>query len=187
MSAGHGRPFLGSPDNSDPDEIIYASEANIVSPGVSPVPTQLDAGFQTNMIVASVAASNSNNGRSSPVGYASNTNSDSLQPTYKKKLLNPKPKSDVGVQTDQALSEEAGGYTAEPTNMKKDQLIGKDNSFNMVDQWVKEISEKRYKSLKKIVTILNKQIEDEFIGKEDLLKIRAFYKWTTYNIRYFGL
>ena len=53
--------YLGSPEHSDPDEIIYASEANIVSPVLSPIPASSDAGFQTNMIMATVAASNTNN------------------------------------------------------------------------------------------------------------------------------
>ena len=45
--------FLGSPENSDPDEIILASEASIRSLAVSPVPmTVSDATFQTNMTVA---------------------------------------------------------------------------------------------------------------------------------------
>ena len=62
--------FMGSPDHSDPDEIIYASEAQIISREISPVPTQSDAGFQINMAVAAVASSNSNKEMSSPVGYA---------------------------------------------------------------------------------------------------------------------
>lgn len=45
--------FLGSPENSDPDEIILASEASIRSLAVSPIPmTVSDATFQTNMTVA---------------------------------------------------------------------------------------------------------------------------------------
>ena len=45
--------FLGSPENSDPDEIILASDASIRSLAVSPVPmTVSDATFQTNMTVA---------------------------------------------------------------------------------------------------------------------------------------
>ena len=57
--------------------------------------------------------------------------------------------------------------------------------FNLVDQWVLDVSVKRYKSLKKIVKILVDQIEDEesYEGKEDLIKIRAFYRWVTANIR----
>ena len=54
--------FLGSPENSDPDEIILASEASIRSLAVSPVPSFTDAGFQTNMTVAAVASSNTING-----------------------------------------------------------------------------------------------------------------------------
>ena len=75
--------FLGSPGHSDPDEIIYAKDAQIISPVASPEPVNYsvqnpvqnlvqNAGFQTNMAVAAVASSNSNTGMSSPVGYASN-------------------------------------------------------------------------------------------------------------------
>ena len=55
----------------------------------------------------------------------------------------------------------------------------------MVDQWVLDVSEKRYKSLKRIVKILVDQIEDEesYEGVEDLIKVRAFYRWLTANIR----
>ena len=55
-----------------------------------------------------------------------------------------------------------------------------------MDNWVKEISLKRYKSLKRIVSILVNCIMNEpsYEGKEDLMKVRAFYKWVTENIRY---
>ena len=45
--------------------------------------------------------------------------------------------------------------------------------FNLVDQWVLDVSVKRYKSLKKIVKILVDQIEDEesYEGKEDLIRM----------------
>ena len=98
-----------------------------------------------------------------------------------------KPKSSVGVQTDEDLSEEAGGYRAEPTKLRKYQIIGKDpNIFQKVDSWVLEVSKKRYKSLKKIVNTLVTHVEEEedYEGKEDLIKIRAFYRWVTANIRY---
>ena len=87
----------------------------------------IDAGFQTNMAVAAVASSNSNNGMSSPVGYASTSNSNNNLPlnngttvSSKKSglLKRTKPKSDVGVQTDEDLSEEAGGFNAEPTSLR---------------------------------------------------------------------
>ena len=182
--------YLGSPDeHSDPDEIIYASEANIVSPVLSPIPTQSDAGFQTNMIMATVAASNTNNTMSGPVGLVqpgdrvgfSSKNGALL------KRINPKYKSDVGVQTDEELSEEAGGYRAEPSQMRKYELIGSDpDVFKSIDQWVLDISSKRYKHLKKILALLAQHIEDEpaYNGIEDLIRIRAFYRWTTENIRF---
>ena len=82
------------------------------------------------MAVAAVASSNSNNGTSSPVGYASaNSGSNNNLPlnngtvTSKAKsglLKRTKPKSDVGVQTDEDLSEEAGGFNAEPTSLRYD-------------------------------------------------------------------
>ena len=70
---------------------------------------------------------------------------------------------------------------------RKYQIIGKNpDIFNLVDQWVLDVSVKRYKSLKRIVKILVDQIEDEesYEGKEDLIKIRAFYRWVTANIRW---
>ena len=181
--------YLGSPDeHSDPDEIIYASEANIVSPVLSPIPTQSDAGFQTNMIMATVAASNTNNSMSTPVGLVQP--GDRVGFTSKNgallKRVNPKYKSDVGVQTDEELSEEAGGYRAEPSQMRKYELIGSDpDVFKSIDQWVLDISSKRYKHLKKILALLAQHIEDEpaYNGIEDLIRIRAFYRWTTENIR----
>ena len=69
---------------------------------------------------------------------------------------------------------------------RKYQIIGKNQDiFNLVDQWVLDVSEKRYKSLKRIVKILVDQIEDEesYEGVEDLIKVRAFYRWLTANIR----
>lgn len=92
----------------------------------------------------------------------------------------------MGVQTDEDLSEEAGGFSAEPTTMRKYQIVGNDpDLFQLVDSWVREVSQKRYKSLKKIVKILETQIENEehYRGKIDLIKVRAFYKWVTENIR----
>ncbi len=65
---GRDGTYLGSPNHSDPDEIILASEAVVDSPTISPVPTQSDAGFQVNMEVAAVAASISKDEISSPVG-----------------------------------------------------------------------------------------------------------------------
>ena len=105
------------------------------------------------MAVAAVASSNSNNGTSSPVGYASaNSGSNNNLPlnngtvTSKAKsglLKRTKPKSDVGVQTDEDLSEEAGGFSAEPTTLRYDMLLiaqTSDNSFGMGElsytQWV---------------------------------------------------
>ena len=181
--------YLGSPDeHSDPDEIIYASEANIVSPVLSPIPNQSDAGFQTNMIMATVAASNTNNTMSTPVGLVQPNDRvgfSSKNGAFLKRI-NPKYKSDVGVQTDEELSEEAGGYRAEPTLMRKYELIGSDpDVFKSIDQWVLEISSKRYKHLKKILALLAQHIEEEpaYNGIEDLIRIRAFFKWTTENIR----
>ena len=180
--------YLGSPEHSDPDEIIYASEANIVSPVLSPIPASSDAGFQTNMIMATVAASNTNNSMSTPVGLVQPN--DRVAHSGKNgallKRINPKYKSDVGVQTDEELSEEAGGYSAEPTKIRKYELIGSDpDIFKTIDQWVLDVSTKRYKQLKKIVGLLNQHIDEEpaYAGKEDLIRIRAFFRWTTENIR----
>ncbi len=76
---------------------------------------------------------------------------------------------------------------AEPTTTRKFQLIGDDpDLFELVDSWVLEVSQKRYKSLKKIVGILVRLIEEEpfYRGREDLAKIRAFFRWVTENIRF---
>lgn len=191
---GRDGTFLGSPDHSDPDEIILASDTIVMdSPmAVSPAPTQSDAGFQINMEVATVAASNTKDDMSSPVGHGQQKSLqlEDLVPLRTQKRLNDPPTADVqndkGVQTEVDQTEEAGGFKAEPTTARKFQLIG-DNPdlFDLVDSWVLDISTKRYKSLKKIVNILVDLIKDEMIyrGRENLIKIRSFYRWTTENIR----
>ena len=179
--------FSGSPDNSDPDEIIVASQASIRSMAVSPVPTVSDAGFQTNMTVAAVASSNTHNGLSSPIGLSGQKLNGSNSKTKKSPLLKQiSPKLDIGVQTDKDISEESGGFKAEPTTTRKYEIVGNDpNLFDLVDDWVREISVKRYKSLKHIVRKLENEINQEvsYEGLEDLMKVRAFYKWVTENIR----
>ena len=94
------------------------------------------------MAVAAVASSNSNNGTSSPVGYASaNSGSNNNLPlnngtvTSKAKsglLKRTKPKSDVGVQTDEDLSEEAGGFNAEPTSLRYDMILHRELKLTLV-------------------------------------------------------
>ena len=71
--------------------------------------------------------------------------------------------------------------------LRKYELIGKDPTlFHLVDQWVLTVSKKRYKSLKHIVRLLVDQIEDEesYAAVSDLIKVRAFFRWCTENIRY---
>ena len=97
------------------------------------------------MAVAAVASSNSNNGTSSPVGYASaNSGSNNNLPlnngtvTSKAKsglLKRTKPKSDVGVQTDEDLSEEAGGFNAEPTTLRYDMILINISSVVEFQRW----------------------------------------------------
>ena len=111
----------GSPNHSDPDEIMLASEASIRSLVVSPVPTVSDAGFQTNMTIAAVASSNTNNGTTGIIGQKyplrkKNTNNFFKQINHK---------SDIGVQTDKDITEESGGFKAEATTTKKIEIIGK--------------------------------------------------------------
>ena len=157
---------------------------------VSPVPTAVsDAGFQTNMTVAAVASSNTHNGLSSPIGLSGQKlNGNGNSKNKKNPLLKQiSPKLDIGVQTDKDISEESGGFKAEPTTTRKYEIVGNDpNFFDLVDDWVREISVKRYKSLKHIVRKLENEINNEvsYEGFEDLIKVRAFYKWVTENIRY---
>lgn len=70
--------------------------------------------------------------------------------------------------------------------LRKYELIGKDPTlFHLVDQWVLTVSKKRYKSLKHIVRLLVDQIEEEesYSPVSDLIKVRAFFRWCTENIR----
>ena len=55
------------------------------------------------------------------------------------------PKSEKGVQTDKDITEESGGFKAEATTTKKFELIGTNPAlFDFVDEWVREISVKRF-------------------------------------------
>ena len=103
-------------------------------------------------------------------------------------------KVDVGVQTDadpmtQELLESRRRKRQQFGHvLKKYELIGDTPTlFHAVDDWVLEISKKRYKSLKHIVRLLADRIVASGFDKrtEDLLKVRAFFRWCTYNIRYY--
>lgn len=196
---GRGGAFLTS-DHSDPDEIVAVGDDD-EEDELSLAPTQSDAGFQVNMEVAVAAAAGvgvSKDAISSPVGYLQQKSlhlddslSDNLpqvQNSRRTKRLTPLNKADVGVQTENdILTDEAPDFRALPPTAKKYELIGEDATlFHTVDDWVIKMSEKRYKSLKKVVRILVDLIEDEpyYRGREDLIKVRAFFRWTTENISY---
>ena len=74
--------------------------------------------------------------------------------------------------------------------LKKYELLNGDNAplmFRQVEAWVLEVSKKRYKSLKHIVRLLaDKIVEAGYTDRrtEDLVKVRAFFRWCTENIRY---
>ena len=96
-------------------------------------------------------------------------------------------KVDVGVQTDDDVmtDELVKRGSSKHSVLKKYELIGDSPSvFFQTDQWVMDVSKKRYKSLKHIVRLLVDKIEDASYTRrvEDLLKVRAFFKWCTENI-----
>jgi hypothetical protein len=66
-------------------------------------------------------------------------------------------------------------------------LIGEDPElFREVDDKVREVSQKWYKSLKRIVRILENFVQTNPIYEnvEELAKVRAFWLWTAENIRF---
>ena len=73
-----------------------------------------------------------------------------------------------------------------PVTIRKYELIGDDpDLFREVDSKVREISEKWYKSLKRVVRILENFIHENSIydNVEELAKVRSFWLWTAENIR----
>ncbi len=106
-------------------------------------------------------------------------------------------KVDVAVQTDpQTLSPSSPSqlladgqdqmYQAVPSPLRKYEVIGEDpNLFTEIDSWVLEASKKRYKSLRKIVKVLLSRLREvpKYRGqRQELIKIRAFFRWATENI-----
>ena len=70
--------------------------------------------------------------------------------------------------------------------LRKYELIGDSPTlFYNIDEWVVEISKKRYKSLRHIVRLLVDRVEEFQYHRttEELLKVRAFFRWCTENIR----
>ena len=71
--------------------------------------------------------------------------------------------------------------------LKKYELLGEKAPvlFAQVESWVLEVSKKRYKSLKHIVRLLVEKTEESGLDRrtEDLVKVRAFFRWCTENIR----
>ena len=71
--------------------------------------------------------------------------------------------------------------------LKKYELLGAKSPqlFAKVEEWVGEVSKKRYKSLKHIVRLLTDKVEEAGLDRrtEDLVKIRTFFRWCTDNIR----
>ena len=71
--------------------------------------------------------------------------------------------------------------------LKKYELLGEKTPqlFAQVEDWVGEVSKKRYKSLKHIVRLLVDKVEGAGYDRrtEDLVKVRTFFRWCTDNIR----
>ena len=82
--------------------------------------------------------------------------------------------------------ERRGGSGDESSPLRKYELLGQDPTlFYLVDDWVLDVSRKRYKSLKHIVRLLVDQIKEEpsYESIQELVKTRAFFRWCTENIR----
>jgi hypothetical protein len=78
-------------------------------------------------------------------------------------------------------------FQARPPTIRKYELIGENPElFHEVDAKVREVSEKWYKSLKRIVRIIDNFVHDNPIydNIEELAKVRAFWLWTAENIRF---
>ena len=77
-------------------------------------------------------------------------------------------------------------FQAKPPTTRKYELIGEDPElFRAIDEKVRDVSQKWYKSLKRIVRILENYIQETpaYDNVEDLVKVRAFWLWTAENIR----
>ena len=98
-----------------------------------------------------VASSNVNNGTMNIGKSGQKFNNNKKKPIAGDnffKIANPK--SDIGVQTDKDITEESGGFKAEATTTKKVEIIGTNPAlFDFVDEWVKEISVKRFVQIPK--------------------------------------
>ena len=111
---------------------------------------------------------------------------------------NPVVKFDVAVQTENdIITDESPNYRAlPPATLCKWELVGDDLAlFDEVDAWVAEVTEhyrnRTIKKLGKVVRALtakidrtdeNEHLSDKFRGKEDLMKVRAFFRWIAENI-----
>ena len=97
-------------------------------------------------------------------------------------------KVDIAVQTENdIITDVSSTYKAVPSVLRKYELIGDDpDVFTDIDEFVHQmtLSGKTYKSLKSVVKRLLSRIEgvEAYEGREDLFKVRAFFRWVTENI-----
>ena len=97
-------------------------------------------------------------------------------------------KVDIAIQTENdIITDVSSTYKAVPSVLRKYELIGDDpDVFTDIDEFVHQmtLSGKTYKSLKSVVKRLLSRIEgvEAYEGREDLFKVRAFFRWVTENI-----
>ena len=96
-------------------------------------------------------------------------------------------KKDVAVQTDNdIITDENPNYEAKPPPTRKYDLCGDDDSilFDAVDTWVASLSQKTFKSSKKLIKSLLNFLQPEELNdpRNELLKIRAIFRWIVENI-----
>ena len=185
----------------DEDEISRA-----VSNSNFSILSQSDAGFQVNMAMdAAIPVADVANTRdvSSPVGLPLQRSVEvdlkreeelrRVNSTKSKKSLKVEKvavdKVDVAIQTENdIITDESRAFKAVPPKTRKFEVISEEDTdvFEELDAMVVQESEKRYKSLKKIVKRLISNIpwSEQTKGKEELYIVRAFFRWVTENIRY---
>jgi hypothetical protein len=115
----------------------------------------------------------------------------------KKKVI----KHDVAVQTENdIITDESPSFRAVPTSLCKWELVGDSPEFfEEVDSWVAEVTQHYWtrpvKKLGKVVRALLSRLQPameegeeaaevlpKYRGKEDLIKVRAFFRWIAENL-----